>query len=384
MTKIIYADNAATTQLSPQAFEAMTPFLTVAYGNPSAPYSLGRAAKQALEGAREKVAAAIGAKPEEIYFTSGGTESDNWAINAVARLKKSAGHHIISTAVEHPAVLQPLKLLEGQGYEVTCLPVDRQGHISLAELQAAIRPDTILITAMTANNETGTILPVAAIGSLARQAGLVFHTDAVQAAGHMPIDVTEMQVDLLSLSGHKFRGPKGTGVLYIKKGLPLPPHIRGGGQEWGRRSGTENVAGALGLAAALAAATDNLPANTKKITAMRDRLIEGVLKIPAARLTGDPVNRLPGIASFVFEDVEGEPLILMLDQKGICAASGSACSSGSTEPSHVLLAMGLPYELAYGALRLSLSEDNSEEDIDTILATLPQIIERLISITAKD
>lgn len=384
MTKIIYADNAATTQLCPQAFEAMTPFLTVAYGNPSAPYSLGRAAKKALEGAREKVAAAIGAKPEEIYFTGGGTESDNWAINAVARLKKSEGRHIISTAVEHPAVLQPLKHLESQGYEVTCLPVDHQGHISLAELQAAIRPDTILITAMTANNETGTILPVAAIGSLARQAGLVFHSDAVQAAGHMPIDVTEMQVDLLSFSGHKFRGPKGTGVLYIKKGLPLPPYIRGGGQELGRRSGTENVAGALGLAAALAAATDNLPANTKKITAMRDRLIEGVLKIPAARLTGDPVNRLPGIASFVFEDVEGEPLILMLDQKGICAASGSACSSGSTEPSHVLLAMGLPHKLAYGALRLSLSEDNTEEDIDTILATLPPIIERLRYITAKD
>jgi cysteine desulfurase len=379
MSKLIYADNAATTRLSPQALEAMTPFLTGEYGNPSALYSLGRTARKALESAREKTAAAIGAKPEEIYFTAGGTEADNWAIKSVAQLKQSQGKHIISTAVEHPAVLQTLKHLESRGYEVTRLSVDGQTHISLDELRAALRPDTILITVMAANNETGTIFPVREIGAIARQAGVLFHTDAVQAAGHIPLDVTGMGIDLLSLSGHKFGGPKGAGALYVKRGLRLPSRMQGGAQESGLRSGTENVAGIVGLGAALDQAVAHMPETEKKVSALRDRLIAGVAAIPGARLTGDPIYRLPGTASFVFEGVEGEALVLLLDQKGICASAGPACASGSTEPSHVLLAMGLPYELAYGALRLSLNEDNEDEDIDRILDELPRIIDRLRS-----
>ncbi len=377
MSRIIYADNAATTPLSRRALEAMMPFLTSEYGNPSSVYSVGRTAKKAIEGARGKVAAAIGAKPEEIHFTSGGTESDNWAIKAIAELKKNKGKHIISTPIEHHAVLHTLKHLEKLGYEVTYLDVDDKGSISLEKLRSAIRPDTILITVMAANNEIGTIEPVAAIGSIAREAGVLFHTDAVQAAGHIPLCVEEMRIDLLSLSGHKFKGPKGTGALYIRKGLRLPSNLQGGAQERGLRAGTENVAGIVGLGEALEESAANMAGNRARVTAMRDRLVEGLLRIPASRLTGDRVNRLPGSASFTFACVEGESMVLMLDQCGICASSGSACSSGSLDPSHVLTAIGLPHEAAHGSLRLSLGEDNTEEDIDVILEKLPQIIRRL-------
>jgi len=377
MDRIIYADHAATTPLSKRALNAMMPYLTSEYGNPSSIYSVGRAAKKAVESARGKVAAALGARPEEIHFTSGGTEADNWAIKAVAELKKNKGKHIISTPIEHHAVLHTLKYLEKQGYEVTYLDVDGSGNISLEGLRSAIRPDTILVTIMTANNEIGTIQPVSEIGEIARAAGVLFHTDAVQAAGHIPLDVGEMKIDLLSLSGHKFQGPKGTGALYIRKGLRLPSNMQGGAQERGLRSGTENVAGIVGLAEALEESVENMEENRKKVVAMRDRLIEGLLRIPASKLTGDPNHRLPGSASFVFECVEGESMVLMLDQNGICASSGSACSSGSLDPSHVLMAIGLPHEVAHGSLRLTLGEDNTEEDVDVILEKLPQIISRL-------
>jgi cysteine desulfurase len=377
MPKIIYADNAATTPLSQHALEAMMPYLTTQYGNPSSVYSVGRAARKAIENARDKVASVIGAKPEEIYFTSGGTEADNWAIKSVAELKRSKGKHIISTAIEHPAVLQTLQKMEKQGYDVTYLSVDTKGNISLDALRAAICPDTILMTIMTANNEIGTIMPIDQIGSIAGEAGVIFHTDAVQAAGHIPLNVDQMNIDLLSLSGHKFKGPKGTGVLYVRKGLRLPSNAQGGAQERGLRSGTENVAGIVGLAAALEEASANMRDNMIKVSAMRDRLIEGILKIPYTGLTGDPVNRLPGIASFIFECVEGESMVLLLDQNGICTSSGSACSSGSLNPSHVLMALGLPHENAHGSLRLSLGDDNTEEDIDILLQKLPRIISRL-------
>lgn len=377
MSKMIYADNAATTFLSRHALQAMMRFLTEQHGNPSTIYSLGRTAKKAIEEARLKVASAIGAKPEEIFFTSGGTESDNWAIKAAVQLKQGKGKHIISSAVEHHAVLHTLQYLEKQGYEVTYLGTDEKGNISLEELRAVIREDTILITIMTANNEIGTIMPIAEIGKIAREAGILFHTDAVQAVGHIPLNVTEMNVDLLSLSGHKFKGPKGTGALYIKKGLRLPSMMLGGGQEYGFRSGTENVAGIVGLAAALEESTAKMEDNIKRISSLRDKLIDGVLKIPYTRLTGDPVNRLPGIASFIFECVEGESIVLMLDQEGICASSGSACSSGSLDPSHVLLAIGLTHEMAHGSLRLSINEDNTDEEIEYILEKLPPIISRL-------
>jgi cysteine desulfurase len=377
MLKTVYADNAATTFLSKYALEAMLPFLTEQPGNPSAIYSYGRTAKRAVEEARGKVAAAIGAKLEEIYFTAGGTEADNWAIKAVAELKKSKGRHIISTAIEHHAVMHTLQHLEKQGYEATYLKVDSNGNISLDELRGAIREDTILITIMTANNEIGTILPVSEIGRIAREAGVLFHTDAVQAVGHVPLNVAEMNIDLLSLAGHKFRGPKGIGALYVKKGMRLPALLHGGGQERGVRSGTENVPGIVGLGAALEEAHAHMKANMTRITNLRDRLIEGILSIPYAHLTGDPKNRLPGSASFVFECVEGEALALVLDQNGICASSGSACSSGSLDASHVLLAIGLPRELAHGSLRLSLNEDNTEEAIDILLEKIPPVIARL-------
>ncbi|SHI18115.1 cysteine desulfurase [Sporobacter termitidis DSM 10068] len=377
MSKIVYADNAATTFLSKHALEAMMPFLTDQPGNASTVYAYGRAAKRAVEDARSKVAAAIGAKPEEVYFTSGGTESDNWAIKGVVELRKNKGKHIISTEIEHHAVQHTLQYLEKQGYEVTYLKVDQYGNISLDDLRAAIRPDTILITVMTANNEIGTILPIAEIGAIAQEKGILFHTDAVQAVGHIPVNVSEMNVDLLSLSGHKFKGPKGTGALYMKKGLRLPALLQGGGQERGVRSGTENVPGIVGLGAALEEATANLGESMKRLAAMREKLVKGLTAIPYTRLTGDPVHRLPGIASFVFECVEGESMVLLLDQNGICGSSGSACSSGSLDPSHVLMAIGLPHEIAHGSLRLSLNEDNTEEDIDYLLEKIPPVIERL-------
>jgi cysteine desulfurase len=355
----------------------MMPYLTNEYGNASSIYSVGRAAREALEIAREKVAKALGAKPSEIYFTSGGTESDNWAIRSAAELRKKKGKHIISTRIEHHAVLHTLKKMEKQGFDVTYLGVDEKGQISLDELRAAIRPDTVLITVMAANNEIGTILPVAEIGAAAREAGVLFHTDAVQAAGHIPLDVTAMKADLLSISAHKFKGPKGVGVLYIRKGLGLPSLMQGGGQERSLRPGTENVAGIVGLAAALEEAVAHREENAKRVAAMRDRLIEGLKKIPASRLTGDPQNRLPGTASFIFECVEGESMVLMLDREGICASSGSACSSGSLDPSHVLMALGLPHEIVHGSLRLTLGEDNTEEDVDVILEKLPPIVARL-------
>ena len=377
MDKTVYADNAATTALSKTAFEAMLPYLTTEYGNPSSAYSFGHNAKRAIKNAREKVASAIGALPEEIYFTSGGTEADNWAIKSSAKLDQNTGKHIISSVIEHHAVLHTLDSLKEQGCEITCMGVDMYGKISLRELRSSIKNGTILISIMAANNEIGTILPTTQIGAIAREHGIVFHTDAVQAVGHIPINVRAMNIDMLSLAGHKFRGPKGIGALYVKKGLDLPAIIHGGGQEHNLRSGTENVAGIVGLGAALEEASSNMKENMRKVSALRDRLISGVMKIPHVKLTGDPANRLPGIASFAIEGVEGESMVMMLDQNGICASSGSACSSGSQEASHVLLATGLPSQLAHSSLRFSLNEDNSEKDVDYILEKLPVIIFRL-------
>jgi len=377
MNQMVYADNAATTALSRAAFEAMLPYLTTEYGNPSSGYSFGRNAKRAIQDAREKVASAIGALPEEIYFTSGGTEADNWAIKSAVKNGQNNGKHIISTAIEHHAVLHTLDSLKVHGYEITRLGVDMYGQISLEKLRSFIKNGTSLISIMAANNEIGTILPTAEIGALAKEYGIIFHTDAVQAVGHIPINVGAMNIDMLSLAGHKFRGPKGIGALYVKKGLNLPAMIHGGGQEHNLRSGTENVAGIVGLGAALEEAASNMKENIKKVSALRDRLITGVTKIPHIRLTGDPANRLPGIASFAVEGVEGESMVMMLDQNGICASSGSACSSGSQEASHVLLATGLSSQLAHSSLRFSLNEDNSEKDVDYILEKLPAIISRL-------
>lgn len=377
MNQMVYADNAATTALSRAAFEAMLPYLTTEYGNPSSGYSFGRNAKRAIQDAREKVASAIGALPEEIYFTSGGTEADNWAIKSAVKNGQNNGKHIISTAIEHHAVLHTLDSLKVHGYEITRLGVDMYGQISLEKLRSFIKNGTSLISIMAANNEIGTILPIAEIGALAKEYGIIFHTDAVQAVGHIPINVGAMNIDMLSLAGHKFRGPKGIGALYVKKGLNLPAMIHGGGQEHNLRSGTENVAGIVGLGAALEEAASNMKENIKKVSALRDRLINGVIKIPHIRLTGDPANRLPGIASFAVEGVEGESMVMMLDQNGICASSGSACSSGSQEASHVLLATGLSSQLAHSSLRFSLNEDNSEKDVDYILEKLPAIISRL-------
>lgn len=376
--RIVYADNAGTTALSKTALDAMMPYLTEIFGNPSGIYSVSREAKRGLETAREKVAKAIGVRADEIYFTGGGTEADNWAIRGVAEVRGKKGKHIITSAIEHHAISHTLEYLTRKhGFEVTYLPVDKFGSISLEELKSAIREDTILITIMTANNEIGTIMPVREIGAIARERGVLFHTDAVQAVGHIPVNVEDLNVDMLSLAAHKFRGPKGVGALYIKKGIYLPSLIHGGGQERNRRSGTENVAGVVGMAAALEEAVADMDINIKKITAMRDRLISELTKIPFSRLTGDPVNRLPGTASFVFECVEGESMILTLDNAGICASSGSACSSGSLDPSHVLMAIGLPHEIAHGSVRLTINECTTDEDIDYILETLPPIVDKL-------
>lgn len=377
MDKIIYADNAATTPLSKRALEAMTPFFVEQYGNPSGIYSISRTAKRALEAAREQVAAAIGAKANEVYFTGGGSEADNWAIKSTALLKKDKGRHIITTAIEHHAVINTCEFLEKEGWEVTYLPVDARGNIQLEDLKNAIREDTVLISIMMANNEIGTIMPIAEIGEIAREKGILFHTDAVQAVGHIPVDVGKIHVDMLSIAAHKHKGPKGVGALYVKRGTKLPVFIHGGAQERGARAGTENIPGIVGFGAAIEEATENMESEGKRISAMRDRLIEGLTKIPFCHLTGDPHNRLPGTASFVFECVEGESMVLMLDRAGICASSGSACSSGSLDPSHVLLAIGLSHEVAHGSLRLTLGTDNSEEDVDYILETVPPIIEKL-------
>ena len=377
MSRFVYADNAATTKLSETALNAMLPWLKEGYGNPSSVYRLGRASRRALDQARDQVAAALGAKPEEIFFTGSATEANNWAIRGVCERLAEKGRHIISSAIEHNAVSYPLEDLKKQGFEITCLPVDQYGRVSVSELAAAIRPDTILISIMFANNEIGTIQPIAEIGAVARERGVLFHTDAVQAAGHIPVDVVKMHIDLLSISAHKFRGPKGVGALYVRRGVKLPAFITGGGQERGQRAGTENVAGIIGMATALTEAVRHMSENRARIAALRDKLIAGMARLPAVRLTGDPEHRLPGSASFVVECIEGEAMILMLDAAGIAASSGSACSSGALDPSHVLLAIGLPHEHAHGSVRLSLGEETTEADIEYILETIPGIIGKL-------
>ena len=374
----IYTDNAATTKMSDTALAAMLPCLQDNYGNPSSLHSVGQRAAEALQGARETVARCLGCDPKEIIFTSGGSEADNQAIISAARLGALKGKkHIISTAFEHHAVLHTLKKLEKEGFEVELLPVGTTGTITPKQVAAAIRPDTALVTIMYANNEIGSILPIAEIGAVCREKGVIFHTDAVQAAGHLHIDVKAQNIDMLSLSGHKFHGPKGSGVLYARKGIPLVNIIEGGAQERGKRAGTENLPAIVGMAAALQEACDHIDENAAKVSALRDKLISGLSKIPHSALNGDPVHRLPGNVNFCFEGIEGESLLLLLDAKGICASSGSACTSGSLDPSHVLLAIGRPHEVAHGSLRLSLCEWNTEEEVDIILREVPRIVEYL-------
>ena len=371
----VYADNAATTQMSRAAIDAMLPYMETVYGNPSSLHSVGQQAAEALQNARERIAACLNASPREIYFTSGGSEADNQAILSAARLGARKGKkHIISTAFEHHAVLHTLKKLEKEGFEIELLPVGAIGTITAQQVKSALRADTCLVTVMYANNEIGSILPIAEIGEVCREAGVLFHTDAVQAAGHVPIDVQAQHIDMLSLSAHKFHGPKGIGVLYARQGVPLTSLIEGGAQERGKRAGTENLPAIMGMAAALEDACAHIDENARKVSALRDRLIAGLSKIPHSALNGDPVNRLPGNVSFCFEDSEGESLLLLLDAKGICASSGSACTSGSLDPSHVLLAIGRPHEVAHGSLRLSLCEWNTDEDVDRILAAVPEVV----------
>lgn len=371
----IYVDNSATTPVSERALSAMLPYFREHFGNPSAIYSYGQEAKKALEDSRRVVGNAIGGLNNEMYFTSGGTESDNWAIHSVGELKHKNGKHIISTAIEHNAILRPLEKMREKGYAITLLKPDKNGQISSEQLERAIRQDTILISIMMANNVIGTVLPIKALCEVAHKHAIIFHTDAVQAAAHIPIDVRSLSIDLLSLSAHKFHGPKGVGALFSKIPLVPTPFITGGGQEKGRRSGTENVATVVGMAAAIAEGTENLYPNTQYIGVLRDKLIESTLKIPGAYLTGDPVNRLPGHASFVFEGVNHSVYVInMLNEAGICASSGSACSASATEAPHVLSAMGYADELAHSALRISLSHYNTEKDIDRINETLPRII----------
>ena len=371
----VYADNAATTQMSRAAIDAMLPYMETIYGNPSSLHSVGQQAAEALQNARERIAACLNASPREIYFTSGGSEADNQAILSAARLGARKGKkHIISTAFEHHAVLHTLKKLEKEGFEIELLPVGAIGTITAQQVKSALRADTCLVTVMYANNEIGSILPIAEIGEVCREAGVLFHTDAVQAAGHVPIDVQAQHIDMLSLSAHKFHGPKGIGVLYARQGVPLASLIEGGAQERGKRAGTENLPAIMGMAAALEDACAHIDENARKVSALRDRLIAGLSKIPHSALNGDPVNRLPGNVSFCFEGIEGESLLLLLDAKGICASSGSACTSGSLDPSHVLLAIGRPHEVAHGSLRLSLCEWNTDEDVDRILAAVPEVV----------
>lgn len=375
---MIYADNAATTRLSATALAAMLPYLTEQYGNPSSLYTLGQTAATALAQARETVARCLHCRPEEIVFTSGGSEADNQAILSAARWGKRQGKtHIISTAFEHHAVLHTLQKLEKEGFTVTLLDVHADGRITPQQVEAAITQDTCLVTVMYANNEIGTIQPIGEIGAICRARKVPFHTDAVQAAGHLAIDVGAEQIDMLSLSAHKFHGPKGVGALYVRKGVPLLPLIEGGAQERRKRAGTENVAGIVGLAAALQTACDHLEANAAKVAALRDKLIDGLAAIPHAALNGDRDHRLPGNVNVCFEGVEGESLLLLLDDRGICASSGSACTSGSLDPSHVLLAIGRPHEVAHGSLRLSLCEENTEAEVDTMLREIPKVVEYL-------
>jgi cysteine desulfurase len=374
----VYADNAATTKMSAVALNAMMPYMTEIYGNPSSLHSVGQEAKEALEDARARVAKCLGCEPREIYFTSGGSEADNQAIISAARFGARKGKkHIISTAFEHHAVLHTLQKLEKEGFEVTYLDVKENHNVSARQVRDAIRPDTCLVTTMYANNEIGSILPIAEIGAVCKEAGVVFHTDAVQAVGHLHIDVKQQNIDMLSLSGHKFHGPKGVGALYVRRGLPLVNIIDGGAQERGKRAGTENIPAIMGMAAALEDAVAHLEENTAKVSAMRDKLIKGLSQIPHSALNGDANNRLPGNVSFCFEGIEGEALLLLLDMKGVCGSSGSACTSGSLDPSHVLLAIGRVHDVAHGSLRLSLCESNTDEEIDHILTVVPQVVSYL-------
>ena len=374
----VYADNAATTKVSPTAVAAMMPFLTEEYGNPSSFYSLGQRAAEALVKARETVAECLGAEPGEIYFTSGGSEADNQAIRSAAFVGAKKGkRHIISTKFEHHAVLHTLAQLEKEGFDVTLLDVHPNGVITVEDVANAIREETCLVTIMFANNEIGTMQPIKEIGALCREKKIPFHTDAVQAVGHVPINVKEMNIDMLSLSGHKFHSPKGVGALYVRRGIPLKNLIEGGQQEKGKRGGTENMPGIVGMAAALKESTDHMAENMKKITVLREKLITGLEKIPHSKLNGDRNLRVPGTVNFCFEGIEGESMLLLLDANGIAASSGSACTSGSLDPSHVLLALGLPHEVAHGSLRLSIGEYNNEAEIDHILETVPKVVERL-------
>ena len=374
----IYADNAATTKMSRTAIDAMLPYFDTIYANPSSLHSAGQRANEALTAARERVAACLGCSAKEIYFTSGGSEADNQAILSAAALGAKKGKkHIISTAFEHHAVLHTLDKLRRQGFEIELLDVHSYGNITAQQVADAIRPDTCLVTTMYANNEIGSILPIAEIGAVCRERGVLFHTDAVQAAGHLPINVAEQNIDMLSLSAHKFHGPKGVGVLYARKGILLTNLIEGGAQERGKRGGTENVPGIVGMAAALQDMCDRMQENTVYVTKLRDRLIEGLAKVPHSALNGDPVHRLPGNVNFCFEGIEGESLLLLLDDKGICASSGSACTSGSLDPSHVLLAIGRPHEIAHGSLRLTISEETTEAEIDTMLREIPAVVDYL-------
>ena len=378
----IYADNAATTKMSEAAINAMIPYMNEIYGNPSSLHSEGQKANEALTNARERIARLLGCEPREITFTSGGSEADNQAILSAARLGEKKGKkHIISTAFEHHAVLHTLEKLEKQGFEVTLLDVHENGLVSADQVSQAIREDTCLVTVMYANNEIGTIQPIAEIGAVCREKGVPFHTDAVQAVGHLHINVKEQNIDMLSLSAHKFHGPKGVGVLYVRKGIPLTVLIEGGAQERGKRAGTENIPAIMGMTAAMEEACTKIDENTARLTALRDKLIVGLSEIPHSALNGDYEHRLPSNISFCFEGIEGESLLLLLDDKGICASSGSACTSGSLDPSHVLLAIGRVHDVAHGSLRLSLSEENTEEEIEYMIKSVKEVVEYLRSIS---
>lgn len=376
--RFVYADNAATTKISPEVLNAMYPYLTEEYGNASSIYSLGRNAKKAIEASREKVAKAIGADPSEIYFTSCGSEADNWALRGTChRLKAKGKKHIITSVFEHHAILHTCQALEKEGFEVTYLPVSPLGMVCPDDVKNAIREDTAIVSIMYANNEIGTIQPISEIGAICREKGVIFHTDAVQAVGNVEINVKEQNIDLLSLSGHKIHAQKGIGAIYIKKGIVLPNLIFGGAQERNKRAGTENVPAIVGLGTAIEIATADIKAKNEKVTAMRNRLIDGILKLSHTRLNGDREKRLAGNCNISIEGVEGESLLLMLDMNGICASSGSACTSGSLDPSHVLLALGLKHEVAHGSLRLSINDETTDDDIDYILEVVPRVVERL-------
>ena len=378
----IYADNAATTKMSRTAIDAMLPYMETYYGNPSSLHTVGQQAAEALMAARQTVAACLGCQPREITFTSGGSEADNQALVSAARIGERKGRkHIISTAFEHHAILHTLKKLEKEGFDVQLLDVGPTGTVTAQQVADAIREDTCLVTIMYANNEIGSILPIPEIGAVCREKGVLFHTDAVQAAGHLHIDVKAQNIDMLSLSAHKFHGPKGVGVLYARQGIPLTNIIEGGAQERGKRAGTENIPGIVSMAAALQEACAHIDENAAKVSALRDKLMAGLSQIPHSALNGDPVHRLPGNVNFCFEGIEGESLLLLLDAKGICASSGSACTSGSLDPSHVLLAIGRPHEVAHGSLRLSLCEWNTQEEVDYMLQVIPEVVEYLRSMS---